>query len=44
MSKAVLFTNTFLRGKVFDAKLGGRNNNNCGLKRMGNFEIAKLLI
>jgi hypothetical protein len=43
-SKAVLDTHTFLWGKVFDAKRRGRKNNNCGLKGLANFEIAKLLI
>jgi len=34
----------FLGGKVFDTKCGGRNNKNCGLKGLANFEIAKTLI
>jgi hypothetical protein len=40
----VLFTHTFLCGKIFDAKLGGRNSNICGWKGLANFEIVKLLI
>ena len=43
-SKAVSDTHTFLWGKVFDGKRGGRKNNNCGLNGLANFEIAKALI
>jgi len=37
----MLDTHIFLWGNVFDAKLGGGNNKNCGLKALANFEIAK---
>jgi hypothetical protein len=40
----VLDIRTFVWGKVFDAKRGGRNNNNCDLKGLANFEIGKSLI
>ena len=43
-SKAVLRTHTFLWGKVFVVKHGGRNNSNWGLKSLVNIEIAKALI
>ena len=40
----MLDIHTFVWGKVFDAKRGGRNNNNCGLKGLATFEIGKYLI
>jgi hypothetical protein len=42
-SKAVLSTCTFLWGKIFDAKGGGRNKNNSGLRGLVNIEITKSL-
>jgi len=43
-SLAVLTTHSFLWGNVFDAKLSGGYNNDCGLKWMANFEIANASI
>jgi len=37
----VLDIHTLLWAKIFDPKRAGRNNINCDLKGLANFEIAK---